>query len=67
LFYPVVLQFNPALLHHLNQPLTLQGNNGDGLWPTINRAQHFVENSYPELVIEMIYDMLKTSENNTAL
>ncbi len=29
----------------------VQGNNGDGLWPTINRTQHFVENSYPELVV----------------
>lgn len=41
----------------------LQGDKGDALWPTINRAQQFVENSYPELVIEMIYDILKESEN----
>lgn len=43
----------------------LQGDKGDALWPTINRAQQFIENSYPELVIEMIYDILKESENKT--
>lgn len=35
-----------------------QGDKGDRIWPTINRAQHFVEQSFPELVIEMIYDVL---------
>jgi len=40
-----------------------QGDKGDGLWPTINRAQQFVENTYPELVIEMIYDLLKENKN----
>jgi hypothetical protein len=40
----------------------IQGEKGDALWPTINRAQQFVENSYPELVIEMIYDMIKENE-----
>lgn len=39
----------------------IQGEKGDALWPTINRAQQFVENSYPELVIEMI---LNTIEEN---
>lgn len=37
----------------------IQGEKGDVLWPTINRAQQFVENSYPELVVEMIYEMMK--------
>ncbi len=41
----------------------LQGDKGDGLWPTINRAQQFVEMTYPELVIEMIYDLLKENKN----
>lgn len=41
----------------------IHGDKGDALWPTINRAQQFVENSYPELVIEMIYDILKENEN----
>lgn len=40
-----------------------QGDKGDKLWPTINRAQQFVENTYPELVIEMIYDLLKETKN----
>lgn len=37
----------------------IQGEKGDIWWPTINRAQQFVENSYPELVIELITDILK--------
>jgi hypothetical protein len=40
-----------------------QGDKGDGLWPTINRAQQFVEKTYPELVIEMIYDLLQENKN----
>ena len=44
----------------------IQSEKGDAIWPTINRAQQFVENSYPELVIEMIYDMLKESSNNSS-
>ena len=43
----------------------IQGEKGDAFWPTINRAQQFVENSYPELVIEMIYDILKESQSKT--
>jgi hypothetical protein len=43
----------------------LQGEKGDALWPTINRAQQFVESSFPELVVEMIYDILKESQNRT--
>lgn len=41
----------------------IQGDKGDALWPTINRAQHMVEKSFPELVIELIYDMLEQSLN----
>ena len=40
----------------------IQGDKGDALWPTINRAQQFVEISYPELVIELIYDVIKKSK-----
>lgn len=43
----------------------VQGEKGDALWPTINRAQHFVENSYPELVIEMIHDILEERKRET--
>jgi hypothetical protein len=35
-----------------------QGNKGDALWPTLNRAHRFVEESFPELVAEMIEDIL---------
>ena len=35
-----------------------QGNKGDALWPTLNRAQRFVEETFPELVAEMIEDVL---------
>jgi hypothetical protein len=38
----------------------MQGDKGDTIWPTMNRAQQFVENSYPELVTELIADVLKT-------
>jgi hypothetical protein len=37
----------------------MQGDKGDTMWPTMNRAQQFVEHSYPELVIELISDVLK--------
>jgi hypothetical protein len=40
----------------------IQGDKEDALWPTLNRAQNFVENSYPDLVIELIYDVLKTGK-----
>ena len=40
-----------------------QGDKGDELWPTINRAQQYIEQTYPELVIEMIYDLLKEKKN----
>jgi hypothetical protein len=35
-----------------------QGNKGDALWPTLNRAHRFVEEAFPELVAEMIEDIL---------
>ena len=37
----------------------IQGSKGDRIWPTINRAQHSVEVSFPKLVIEMIQDIVK--------
>ena len=37
------------------------GTKGDGLWPTINAAQNYVESVFPELMIELIYDALKES------
>lgn len=44
-----------------------QGEKGDIWWPTINRAQQIVENSYPELVIELIMGMLaEPNETNIA-
>jgi hypothetical protein len=35
-----------------------QGGKGDAMWPTIHRAQRLVESSYPELIAEMIADVL---------
>lgn len=35
-----------------------QGYKGDSLWPTINRTHQLVEQSFPELVIELITDAL---------
>ena len=37
----------------------VQGEKGDSMWPTINRAQQFVEQFYPELVSTMIDDVIK--------
>ena len=34
----------------------LGGEKGDSMWPTIHRAQQIVEESYPELVAEMVQD-----------
>jgi hypothetical protein len=44
----------------------VQGDKGDTLWPTINRAQHYVENAFPELVIEMIDYMVNESANESS-
>jgi hypothetical protein len=35
-----------------------QGNKGDALWPALNRAHSVVEDSFPELVAEMIEDIV---------
>ncbi|UVS96836.1 YaaC family protein [Burkholderia glumae] len=40
----------------------IQGEKGDIWWPTLNRAAHFVEQSYPELVMELITDKLAESD-----
>jgi hypothetical protein len=41
----------------------IQGEKGDSLWPTINRAQQLVEQSFPELVTELLSDILKERES----
>ena len=38
----------------------IHGERGDSMWPTINRAQQLVEQTYPELVAEMIDDAIAT-------
>lgn len=40
----------------------LQGSHGDFLWPTINRSQYYIENIFPELVLEMIFEIIKKSK-----
>ena len=35
-----------------------QGDKGDALWPTLNQAHRLVAESFPELVAEMIEDIL---------
>ncbi|MER8961889.1 YaaC family protein [Mesorhizobium sp. M0701] len=40
----------------------MMGEKGDALWPSINAAQHYVEIAFPELVLELIEDALKTTE-----
>lgn len=37
----------------------VQGDNGDIYWPVLNRAQTYVEKVFPELVIELLNDMLQ--------
>jgi len=39
----------------------VHGEKGDSLWPTINRAHHLVERSFPELVSEYIANSLAQS------
>lgn len=36
----------------------IHGEKGDALWPVLNRAQHYVEQAFPELVIELLQDVL---------
>ena len=38
----------------------IHGDRGDSIWPTINGAQQLVEQSYPELVAEMVRDATAT-------
>ena len=40
----------------------IQGGKGDLMWPTISRAQQVVEESFPELVAELIDDTLRDRE-----
>lgn len=37
----------------------IQGEKGDAYWPILNRAQHYVEQAYPELVIELLQDIIE--------
>ena len=41
-----------------------QGDKGDEWWPTVNHAQQFVEQSFPELVIELIGDIVEKEKDN---
>lgn len=36
----------------------VNGSSGDVYWPVLNRAQHYVENVFPELIIELINHLL---------
>lgn len=38
------------------------GEKGDGLWPAINAAQRYVDQAFPELVVEFIEDLLMRRE-----
>ncbi len=40
----------------------VQGEKGDIYWTVLNRAQNYVENVYPELVIEFLNDILKEKQ-----
>ncbi|MFB6344019.1 YaaC family protein [Saccharicrinis sp. FJH62] len=40
----------------------VHGEKGDLYWPILFRAQYYVENIFPELVSELIYDILKNAE-----
>lgn len=42
------------------------GDKGDEWWPIINRAQQYVENAFPELVIELVNDIRKKSIEDRA-
>jgi hypothetical protein len=37
----------------------IQGEKGDAHWPILNRAQYYVEQAYPELVIELLQDIME--------
>jgi len=36
------------------------GTKGDGLWPTISSAQNYLETAFPEMILELIQDVLST-------
>lgn len=40
----------------------LRGARGDEIWPTINRLQQLVEHTFPELLMEFVYDLLQASK-----
>ena len=40
----------------------VQGSKGDSMWPTINLAQQIVEYTYPELVAELIDDIINRAD-----
>ena len=40
----------------------IQGGKGDRMWPTINRAQQSVEDSFPVLVSEFTNDVVANSQ-----
>ena len=42
----------------------INGGPGDCLWPSINRAQNYVETVFPELIVELIQEKLKGDEKN---
>jgi len=42
----------------------VQGGTGDSLWPTINRLQHYIEESFPKLVIELINDIMDDQDQS---
>lgn len=35
----------------------LDGSKGDRLWPTLHRTQHYIENAFPELIVEFMDDV----------
>ncbi|WP_405201668.1 YaaC family protein [Dokdonia sp. LLG6352-1] len=39
----------------------INGGSGDDYWPTINRLLGYIEQAFPELVIELIFDLTKES------
>lgn len=36
----------------------IQGGKGDAYWPVINKAQHYAEQTFPELVSEVLQDII---------
>lgn len=42
----------------------ITSDKGDAMYPLLNRAQHFVENTFPELIIELIEDVINEKESS---